>query len=194
MTSVYAIQKLSFNLRDVQNWEHLLVAEPWHLYRETVKLEENDNYLALKHFEMPPSWSRRIVIPAKSTYNQGTGTGGHIWVPIWRSHLKVRIYDASEYCERYPKGNKVTRYRKIKLERFSKEFHSDRLVFRLTKYEDYQFQQPKAIVKAYLNRDDHLKKCRINCENGKTIEEFGSGRLDMLESNFWFFLSFRRRL
>jgi len=55
-----------FDLTNLEYWEHLLVAEPWHLYSKQLSPNEKQNAKALKHFAMPPSWVPQLKISEQS--------------------------------------------------------------------------------------------------------------------------------
>lgn len=60
------LQETIFDLTNLEYWEHLLVAEPWHSYSEKLCDDEKINANALKHFTMPSSWVPKLTLPVRS--------------------------------------------------------------------------------------------------------------------------------
>ncbi|XKL61941.1 hypothetical protein PGB90_001774 [Kerria lacca] len=151
MKPILSLSKMSFDLTNLEYWEHLLVAEPWNIYSKNLNLSDPKSVMALKHFEMPNSWVCQLTIPIE------------------------------KYRKRYPGSNKTILYKKTKLEKFSSDYNANGLTLRLSTYDDYVYEQTTTIIMTFTNRIDKLNKLKMNCKNGITIEQFNYDRKDKLK-------------
>ncbi|XP_027131457.1 dynein regulatory complex subunit 7 isoform X3 [Larimichthys crocea] len=76
---------------------------------------------------------------------------------------------------RYPEGQRVTRYRRAKLERFA-PWISEGLVTRLTTYKDLDCTEVVMVKEWYQHRKDHLEQREVNKVDNVTTERFKDGR------------------
>lgn len=98
-------------------------------------------------FRMPQPWSRSISISQKGTTTPGvtrpspdsslTHSGFKLHI-----HKRCRAASVSDREHRYPGGQKVTFYRRAKLERFGLYLQPDGLFTRLTTYQDASCECP----------------------------------------------------
>ncbi|XP_060518662.1 dynein regulatory complex subunit 7 [Cylas formicarius] len=99
-------ERASFDLNDVDKWEHLLVGEPlkWRRRKPTeMGDEEADDVYDEKHLDMPPSWSSKIDVPHEAL------------------------------AKRYPDGCRTTHYKKALVEEYAPYVLEDGLTARITR-------------------------------------------------------------
>ncbi|KAK9884109.1 hypothetical protein WA026_005063 [Henosepilachna vigintioctopunctata] len=148
------LSKLDYNLKDVKNWEHLLIGEPiqWRLYKPDMVTEEEETerikIYQEKHLDMPLSWSSQIEIP----------------------HEVLAM--------KYPKGVKKTWYKRTLVQNFAPYLQEDGLVTKVTRYKDFECTVPTTIEDCYENRQDKMYRVVADLESGKIEEYFKAGRED----------------
>uniref|UniRef100_A0A3B4XAS7 Dynein regulatory complex subunit 7 n=1 Tax=Seriola lalandi dorsalis TaxID=1841481 RepID=A0A3B4XAS7_SERLL len=77
---------------------------------------------------------------------------------------------------RWPGGQKVTRYRKAKVEKFTAYLRPDGLVTRLMTYKDLDCTEVAMVKEWYQHRNDHLEEREVNKVDSFTTERFKRGR------------------
>ncbi|KAK5864092.1 hypothetical protein PBY51_001060 [Eleginops maclovinus] len=95
----------------------------------------------------------------------------------WVSYIKISQKDLES---RWPGRQKVTRYRKAKLEKFAAYLREDGLVTRLTRYKDLDCTEVVTVKEWFHHRNDFLEERDINKEANFTRERFKRGRLSSL--------------
>ncbi|XP_040009242.1 dynein regulatory complex subunit 7 [Xiphias gladius] len=91
----------------------------------------------------------------------------------WVSYITISKKDLETG---WPGGQKVTRYRKAQLEKFSPYLRPDGLVTRLTAYKDLDCTEVAVVKEWYQHRNDHLEKREVNKVDNFTTERFKRGR------------------
>ncbi|XP_068180277.1 dynein regulatory complex subunit 7-like [Antennarius striatus] len=91
----------------------------------------------------------------------------------WVSAIGISRKDLED---RWPGGQKVTRYRKAKLEMFSPYLRPDGLVTRLTTYRDIDCNEAVLVKESYQHRGDHLQQREFSVVDGSTTDRFRIGR------------------
>uniref|UniRef100_A0A4W6G732 Coiled-coil domain-containing protein 135 n=1 Tax=Lates calcarifer TaxID=8187 RepID=A0A4W6G732_LATCA len=150
-----------FDLEDLKMWEPVLygAASKKQLILDVLKKktetkmmsriskdEEEEEEEEPRVFEMPRSWVSYITISKKD--------------------LETR----------WPRGQKVTHYRKAKLENFASYLRPDGLVIRLTTYKDLDCTEIAMVKEWYQHRNDHLEEREVNKVDSFTTERFSRGR------------------
>ena len=91
-----------------------------------------------------------------------------------------------EYEKRYPGSRKVTHYRKSISEQYAPYIHTDGLLERVTRYADYECEDPKDIRERYEFRSDLLYYSQKSIQDHAVHERFRRGREDALKGKaFW---------
>lgn len=86
------------------------------------------------------------------------------------------------YEQRYPLGQKSTKYKKAHVEQFAPYLHEDGLVCRVTTYSDYECEEAQVVYEMFENREDCMTRV-IRYINPETIiSEYKKGREDALMS------------
>ncbi|XP_035512918.1 dynein regulatory complex subunit 7 [Morone saxatilis] len=147
-----------YDLEDLKMWEPILygATSKKQLILDVLKKKESKMMSTINKddedeeqprvFEMPRSWVSYINISKKDLENRWLG------------------------------GQKVTCYRKAKLERFAPYLKSDGLVTRLTAYKDLDCTEVVTVKERYQHRKDHLEEREVNKVDNFTIERFKRGR------------------
>ncbi|XP_074500922.1 dynein regulatory complex subunit 7 [Sebastes fasciatus] len=91
----------------------------------------------------------------------------------WVSYITISKKDLET---RWPGGQKVTHYRKAKLEKFAAYLRSDGLVTLLTTYKDLDCTEIIMVKEWYQHRNDHLEEREVNKVDNFTTERFKRGR------------------
>ncbi|XP_074536909.1 dynein regulatory complex subunit 7 [Halichoeres trimaculatus] len=91
----------------------------------------------------------------------------------WVDDIRISKKDLED---RWPGRQKVTLYRRAKLERFAIYLRRDGLVTRLTTYKDLNWTEELRVKEWFQNRKDHLEEREINKVDGVTSERFKHGR------------------
>uniref|UniRef100_A0A3B3C3L5 Dynein regulatory complex subunit 7 n=1 Tax=Oryzias melastigma TaxID=30732 RepID=A0A3B3C3L5_ORYME len=145
---------LKFDLEDTNMWEPVLhgATSRKHLIPDVLKRKENrrisseDEQEQPRVFQMPRSWVTFITIHEKDLEN------------LW------------------PDGEKVTFYKKSKLERFAPYLNPDGLITRLTTYKDQDCAEVAVVKEWYKHRNDSLEEREVNKLQDSTSERFKYGR------------------
>ncbi|XP_068196624.1 dynein regulatory complex subunit 7 [Antennarius striatus] len=154
-----------YDLEDIQMWEPFLygATSKKQLLLEVLKRkdarevpkrsssddeekEDEKEQPPLRAFDMPRSWVSSISISRKDLEN------------------------------RWPGGQKVTRYRKAKLETFAPYMRPDGLVTRLTTYRDIDCTEVVLVKESYRHRGDLLERREFSVIDGSTKQYFRIGR------------------
>ncbi|XP_059188538.1 dynein regulatory complex subunit 7 [Centropristis striata] len=145
-----------YDLEDLQMWEPVLygatskkqlildVLDKKERQMISKKINEEEDEEQPKVFQMPRSWVSYITISKKDL----------------------------ETC--WPGGQRVTRYRKSKLETFAAYLRKDGLVTRQTTYKDADCTEVTMVKEWYQYRKDHLEEREM--DNTLTTERFRRGR------------------
>ncbi|XP_029361832.1 dynein regulatory complex subunit 7 isoform X2 [Echeneis naucrates] len=91
----------------------------------------------------------------------------------WVSFISISKKDLED---RWPGRQKVTHYRRAKLERCSAYLRPDGLVTRLTTYKDLDCTEVTMVKEWYQHRTDHLEERELNKVDNFTTERFKQGR------------------
>ncbi|XP_040927549.1 dynein regulatory complex subunit 7 isoform X2 [Betta splendens] len=91
----------------------------------------------------------------------------------WLDHITISKKDLET---RWPKGHKVTQYRKAKLEKFAPYLRADGLVTQLTTYTDSDCAEVATVKKWFQHRSDHLEQKELDLAHGFTTDRFRPGR------------------
>ncbi|XP_067361429.1 dynein regulatory complex subunit 7 isoform X2 [Channa argus] len=91
----------------------------------------------------------------------------------WVNYIKITKKDLET---RWPGGQKVTCYRKAKLENFAPYLKLDGLVKQLTTYKDLACTEVTMVKEWYQHRQDHLKEREVNKVNAFITEHFTHGQ------------------
>ncbi|GAA6233809.1 dynein regulatory complex subunit 7 [Lates japonicus] len=91
----------------------------------------------------------------------------------WVSYITISKKDLETH---WPRGQKVTHYRKAKLENFASYLRPDGLVIRLTTYKDLDCTEVAMVKEWYQHRNDHLEEREVNKVDNFTTERFSHGR------------------
>ncbi|XP_040914907.1 dynein regulatory complex subunit 7 [Toxotes jaculatrix] len=91
----------------------------------------------------------------------------------WVSYITISKTDLET---RWPGGQKVTRYRKAKLENSAPYLRPDGLVTQLTTYKDLDCTEVAMVREWYQHRNDHLEQREVNKVDRFTTERFKHGR------------------
>lgn len=156
--SAMSIREMTWDLSEVEKWEHLLPGEPFELRREKKPEDEEDTpaedeVLAIeKHLDMPFSWVDMLHV------------------------------SAVDFEERYLSGEKKEFFKYSCYEKFAPYKNCNGLMKRLTLYETLEYEKPHTVFEWYENRDDLLKVIRRNLRTGEIVEEFQKGRTDSLKT------------
>lgn len=151
------IFEMTWDLSDMDKWEHFLPGEPFELRKERKADDEEevpaeDEVLAIeKHLDMPSSWVDMLHI------------------------------SAVDFEERYLNGEKKEFYKYAIYEKFAPYRNADGLMKRLTLYETLEYDYPHTRYEWYDNRDDLMKHIKRNLKTKQIIEEFHKGRTDSLK-------------
>lgn len=151
------ILEMTWDLSDMDKWEHFLPGEPFELRKERKADDEEevpaeDEVLAIeKHLDMPSSWVDMLHI------------------------------SAVDFEERYLNGEKKEFYKYAIYEKFAPYRNADGLMKRLTLYETLEYDYPHTRYEWYDNRDDLMKHIKRNLKTKQIIEEFHKGRTDSLK-------------
>lgn len=151
------ILEMTWDLSDMDKWEHFLPGEPFELRKERKaddeeELPAEDEVLAIeKHLDMPSSWVDMLHI------------------------------SAVDFEERYLNGEKKEFYKYAIYEKFAPYRNADGLMKRLTLYETLEYDYPHTRYEWYDNRDDLMKHIKRNLKTKQIIEEFHKGRTDSLK-------------
>ncbi|XP_026743316.1 dynein regulatory complex subunit 7-like [Trichoplusia ni] len=146
------LSSLSYDLSDLNCWEHLLAGEPFYR-RQFVGIDTSDKRTAVeteKHLDMPCSWVEKLDITA------------------------------DEYEQRYPGSHKVIHYKKVLLEKFSPYSQRDGIVKRIKIFDDYALTVPLHTYEFYKQREDKMDTVSIDHVNRMVKETFLGGRKDHL--------------
>ncbi|XP_068588230.1 dynein regulatory complex subunit 7 [Cebidichthys violaceus] len=101
----------------------------------------------------------------------------------WVSYINISREDLES---RWPGRQKVTHYRRAKLEQFAPYLKSDGLVQRLTAYQDLDCTDEVSVKEWYQHRDDNLEETEVNKLDSVTTERFTRGRpFHLLFHRFW---------
>ncbi|XP_035500547.1 dynein regulatory complex subunit 7 isoform X2 [Scophthalmus maximus] len=146
---------MMYDLEDLNMWEPVLYGAPLKKREQ----ENNENKMMSKMnkdeeeeeeeswvFEMPRSWVSCITISKKD--------------------LETR----------WPGGQKVTRYRGARLEKFSPYLRPDGLLKQLVSYKDLDYTEVATVKEWYQHRTDHLQEREVNKIDNFTTEHFKYGR------------------
>ncbi|KAM6924446.1 dynein regulatory complex subunit 7 [Xenentodon cancila] len=142
---------MKFDLEDLKMWEPVLygAVSKQQLKLQVLKREIMINVANVEEeeqaavFEMPRSWISLITISNKD--------------------LETR----------WPGGQKVTWYKKAKLERYAACLNADGLVQRLTTYKDLDCTEVAVVREQYKHRRDNLEERELNKLENLTSERFG---------------------
>ncbi|XP_053613458.1 dynein regulatory complex subunit 7 isoform X2 [Plodia interpunctella] len=146
------LDKISYDLTDLQLWEHLLAGEPFYR-RQLVGIDQADKRTAVeteKHLDMPASWVEKLDL------------------------------SADEFEQRYPGSHRIVHFKKVLLEKFSPYSERDGIVKRLSMFEDYALTIPTVTYQWYEQRLDKMLTSRIDHVKKEICETFGIGRRDHL--------------
>nr|XP_043894905.1 dynein regulatory complex subunit 7-like isoform X2 [Solea senegalensis] len=91
----------------------------------------------------------------------------------WVTYINITNQDLET---RFPRGQKVNRYRKAKLEQFVPYLRMDGLVSRLSLYKDRDCTEVAMVKEEYLHRSDHLEQREVNKVEDFTTDRFKRGR------------------
>ncbi|XP_023286890.1 dynein regulatory complex subunit 7 [Seriola lalandi dorsalis] len=91
----------------------------------------------------------------------------------WVNYITISKEDLET---RWPGGQKVTRYRKAKVEKFTAYLRPDGLVTRLMTYKDLDCTEVAMVKEWYQHRNDHLEEREVNKVDSFTTERFKRGR------------------
>ncbi|XP_078262293.1 dynein regulatory complex subunit 7 [Rhinoraja longicauda] len=148
----FGLKNVRFDLGDPVKWEYMLPSEDQDIvitdsYKYLLDEGEDDDEKEVeKIFDMPPSWAKQIVIPAK---------------------------DIETRC---PKGEKIIQYKKANLEKYAPYLNIDGMVKRLIEYEDIECSSFLKVTEWYANRKDNLEKIERNMKTRSITEYFRNGR------------------
>ncbi|XP_065356734.1 coiled-coil domain-containing protein lobo [Calliphora vicina] len=150
------VSDIRWDLRNNEDWEHLLPGEPYEMRTRAGHSDENvistDHLLAEeKHLDTVRSWVTRLHIGEK------------------------------EFEERFPQLQKTILYQRSKHERFSPYTQKDGKVMQLTLYNDNDFQKPSERWEYYENRTDLLLQLKFTYDTSEIEETFDKGRNDSLK-------------
>ncbi|XP_063242673.1 dynein regulatory complex subunit 7 [Bacillus rossius redtenbacheri] len=106
--------------------------------------------LLSRQLDMPPSWSEPLLL------------------------------SRAAYELRFPEGSKTQLYKKARLQRWAPLLRPDGLVAELTRYVDYDRQEPCQVVRRYRQREDRLEHSKTHVSSGAITETFRRGRPDFL--------------
>ncbi|XP_071314856.1 dynein regulatory complex subunit 7 isoform X2 [Trachinotus anak] len=98
----------------------------------------------------------------------------------WVNYITISKKDLET---RWPGGQKVTRYRKAKLERFAPHLGPDGLVTRLVTYKDLDCTEVTMVKEWYQHRKDHLEEREVNKVDNFTTERFKLHRFQSLSAD-----------
>ncbi|CAH0594363.1 unnamed protein product [Chrysodeixis includens] len=146
------LSSLSYELSDLNCWEHLLAGEPFYR-RQFVGIDTSDKRTAVeteKHLDMPCSWVEKLDI------------------------------STNEFEQRYPGSHKVLHYKRVLLEKFSPYSQRCGIVKRIKIFEDYALTVPLHTYEWYKQREDRMDTVSIDHVQRKIKEIFLSGRKDHL--------------
>ncbi|XP_077410404.1 dynein regulatory complex subunit 7 isoform X2 [Vanacampus margaritifer] len=149
--------EMVYDLHDIKSWEPVLFGVISKrqlsinlLKRKEMKMMgmtwEEEEEEDTRVFEMPRSW----VTP----------------INISKQDLETR----------WPGGRKLTRYKKVELEKFAPDLRMDGLVTRLSIYKDLDCTELVTVKEWYQGRNDHLREREVNKVTGITTERFTPGR------------------
>ncbi|KNC28258.1 Coiled-coil domain-containing protein lobo, partial [Lucilia cuprina] len=150
------VKDIRWDLRNIEDWEHLLPGEPKEMRTHAVHSDENiistDHFLAEeKHLDTIRSWVTRMHIGEK------------------------------DFEERFPQLQKTILYKGAKHERFSPYTQMDGKVMQLTLYTDDDYQKPTMRWEYYENRSDLLVQLKFKYDTFEIEETFEKGRNDSLK-------------
>ncbi|CAG9128322.1 unnamed protein product [Plutella xylostella] len=148
--SIKSLDKISYDVTDLNCWEHLLAGEPFHR-RQMEGVDYADKATAVetdKHLDMPASWVEKLDI------------------------------STPEYYQRYPGSHKVIHYKKVLLEKFSRYSERDGIVKRVKIFADYALDKPLTTYEYYDNRVDLMEDVKIDYTTNEIRERFRVGRKD----------------
>ncbi|KAL7398964.1 hypothetical protein ABVT39_017784 [Epinephelus coioides] len=147
-----------YDLEDLKMWEPVLygAASKRQLILDIVKEQEREMMSRINDDDEEEEQPRVLKMPRS-----------------WVSYIKVSEKDLET---RWPEGQKVTHYRKAKLERFALYLRSDGLVTRLTRYKDLDCTEVVMVKEWYQHRKDHLEEREVNKVDNFTSERFKRGR------------------
>ncbi|KAK5648480.1 hypothetical protein RI129_003372 [Pyrocoelia pectoralis] len=157
------LEYLNYDFSNLNNWEHLLIGEPFKWRDSTFPKELEDeevNYLRItdeKHLDMPTPWSLRISLP----------------------HAAL--------TKRFPGGVKKTWYKRTYVEQFAPYIQQDGLTVRICRYRDLDYSPSELYVieEHYENRADNLVKIVSDCTTGDIVEHYSSGREDCMKKHHY---------
>ncbi|KAH8406514.1 hypothetical protein KR215_003942 [Drosophila sulfurigaster] len=150
------VGELRWDLRDLNDWEHMLPGEPPEMRIYNMESDENiadgeHDVNDEKHLDAICNWVNRL-------------------------HIGL-----ADYEQRFPRSEKKVQYKGAIHERFSPYSQRDGKVMQLTVFDDDQCNEPKMRYEYYKNRFDHMKHLKYNYETDLFQEQFEKGRDDSLE-------------
>lgn len=150
------VGELRWDLRDTNDWEHMLPGEPTEM--RVYKATSDENIADMdrdiedeKHLDAIGSWVNRL-------------------------HIGL-----ADFEQRFPSLEKKIQYKGIIHERFSPYSQRDGKVMQLTIFKDNDCVDPKVRYEYFKNRFDYMKELKYFYDEDKYEEYFANGRDDSLE-------------
>ncbi|EDV93877.1 GH19573 [Drosophila grimshawi] len=150
------VRDIRWDLRDTNDWEHMLPGEPpeMRIYKQSSDENITDGDRDVdeeKHLDAICNWVRRLHI-------------GY-----------------ADYEQRFPRSGKRVQYKGVVHERYSPYSQRDGKEMQFTLYNDDSCTDPKVRYEYYKNRFDLMEELRYTYENDKYEEYFAKGRNDSLK-------------
>ncbi|XP_034488171.1 coiled-coil domain-containing protein lobo [Drosophila innubila] len=148
---------LRWDLRDLNDWEHMLPGEPPEMRIYNVGSDENiaedeQDVNDEKHLDAICNWVNRL-------------------------HIGL-----ADYEQRFPRSEKQVQYKGAIHERFSPYSQRDGKVMQLTLFKDDKCTEPRIRYEYFKNRIDRMIHLKYDYETDKSEEQFMKGRDDSLKS------------
>lgn len=154
------VGELRWDLRDTNDWEHMLPGEPTEMRVYKTTSDENiadveRNIEDEKHLDAIGSWVNRL-------------------------HIGL-----ADYEQRFPSLEKRIQYKGVLHERFSPYSQRDGKVEQLTVFNDHNCTDPKVRFEYFKNRADLMIKLKYTYASDKYEEFFTNSREDSLECKYY---------
>lgn len=160
------VGELRWDLRDTNDWEHMLPGEPTEMRVYKTTSDENiadveRNIEDEKHLDAIGSWVNRL-------------------------HIGL-----ADYEQRFPSLEKRIQYKGVLHERFSPYSQRDGKVEQLTVFNDHNCTDPKVRFEYFKNRADLMIKLKYTYASDKYEEFFTNSREDSLECKYYSIIIYR---